>query len=334
MSLNALEEAAEEGSKAAAEAGNKEAAEAGSEEAAEAVVQRIAARAAERTAAEAAAEGAMEGGSKGAAEEDSERAVLDEQPISTPHNLNARVAAAIKSTDGEYMFVLTARQHVEVNARMLKRLCIPAKGKEKEAYLCDGIMDIMIHLASASSDKTLVVGKSNFFYSKLVNPRRGGQWNHASAAGWTRRQQLFDDKGRLLLLPINWPVGSHWLLVAIDLEAGEILVFDSMGTHRPDHAGIVSNVRRWLRAELKSRVLLSNSRNTQWSKCAWDLRYPVCHKQESSYDCGVFVVAFCWLLAGCGLAHVSRFDQEQVLGLRVKILDVLLSRGAVCAVAM
>jgi Ulp1 family protease len=191
----------------------------------------------------------------------------------------------------------------------VQRLRIPDVGNEKAAYLDSDIMDVMISRAVLESEHVQLVGRSSFFYKK-IHKIAAGTYKHCSAHRETKHQDLFLDKKKLLIIPIC--ENLHWYLVGIDLQAGRLYVFDSLGRN---HSRAVANIRNWLHAELE----MSNI--PDWENCKWEACCAAVNMQGNSYDCGVFVIG--WIQAMATHGDVSGFTAGQATSLRHSILNFL-----------
>ena len=196
---------------------------------------------------------------------------------------------------------------------MLQRIQVPVKGREQDSYLDDSILDILIHLSAQGVGccRLALVGKSNFFYRKLVPIN--GSWEHKSVVGWTQQQDLFTCYDYLLV-----PVCQrfHWCLAVVDLQASEIVIVDSFCEKGQWHWDVICNIRRWLQAELQNRGI------TKWSGCDWKERWAQVAKQTNGYDCGVHVIGYIECLKQVGMAAAD-FQPSQCVPLRYNILKTL-----------
>ena len=178
----------------------------------------------------------------------------------------------------------------------------------------DSILDIVIPLSihTAGVTRAALVGKSNFFYRKLVP--MGGYWDYHSVAGWTRQQELFNNND-LLLIPVC--ESKHWCLVVINLCAGEIVLVDTFFKEAAWHQEVASNIQRWLHAELQHRGM------HEWDSKEWKWRQANTSMQANGYDCAVHVVGYIENLMKFGL-DAADFLPSQCISLRHRILKALI----------
>ena len=144
-------------------------------------------------AAESGSEGVAKSGSEGAAESISVMAAqgvdvgvsgpcYNEERAGTAAQLNEEVRNALRMWTEENTPVhqLSRRNQINVTPDMLSRLQVPSHGAEESAYLDDRTMEICLSLCIQNTEHVSLVGKSTFFYNKLIPT--DGQWLHRSVA--------------------------------------------------------------------------------------------------------------------------------------------------------
>lgn len=103
---------------------------------------------------------------------------MQEGAATTAH-LNGEVRRALitLNEDNSLVHKLSARNFISVTPSMLSRLCVPEPGQSGDGWLDDRILDICVHRCLQTAERVALVGKSNFFYPKLV-PDENGHWAH------------------------------------------------------------------------------------------------------------------------------------------------------------
>lgn len=122
---------------------------------------------------------------------------------------------------------------------------------------------------------------SSFFYTKLVHFEGG--FNYLGVKKWTKNIDIFTCN--LIFFPINIK-REHWALACVSMLRKKVWYFDSLGRIGKSVTG---NILKWLQEESLSR--------NQKPIYGFSVEDACCPQQLTSYDCGIFTLAFVDLLA-------------------------------------
>ncbi|NXX23364.1 SENP2 protease, partial [Podargus strigoides] len=146
-------------------------------------------------------------------------------------------------------------------------------------WLNDEVVNFYMNLLVERSKKEgypAVHAFSTFFYTKLL------YMGYSAVRRWTRGVDLF--KLDIILVPIH--LGSHWVLVVIDVRKKTIKYFDSLGGKGDV---ICATLFQYLQEESQGK------RNVELDRSEWTLRSMEPHEipqQLNGSDCGVFMCKY------------------------------------------
>ena len=157
-------------------------------------------------------------------------------------------------------------------------------------WLNDEVVNLFMQLSqerdSAITRSTLYPRNPNlfmnsFFYLKLAQEEGG--FNYSNVKRWTKNIDIFTCNQ--IFFPINFKE-EHWALVCVSMLRKKILYLDSVSR---SGSIITENILKWLQEESLSRTMKPLSSFSVEDVC--------CPQQSTSYDCGIFILAFVDLLA-------------------------------------
>jgi Ulp1 family protease len=156
---------------------------------------------------------------------------------------------------------------------------------------------------------------SSGFFTQLL---RGGRYDYAGVARWSKRQRVAIHELDLLLVPCHVN-GNHWTLCAADFRRGVVAYLDSLGG-RPALYG--EALARYLRDE--AAKIDDPAAAAAAAVREWRVTFPAGPAQENCFDCGVFVCQAAKALAqGTPLAPD---DDEDAAPKELRLLDSLYGR--------
>ena len=157
-------------------------------------------------------------------------------------------------------------------------------------WLNDEVVNLFMQLSqerdSAITRSTLYPRNPNlfmnsFFYLKLAQEEGG--FNYSNVKRWTKNVDIFTCNQ--IFFPINFKK-EHWALVCVSMLRKKILYLDSVSRSGKT---ITENILKWLQEESLSR--------TKKPLSSFSVEDVCCPQQSTSYDCGIFILAFVDLLA-------------------------------------
>ncbi|GAB0495956.1 hypothetical protein MMPV_007266 [Pyropia vietnamensis] len=164
-------------------------------------------------------------------------------------------------------------------------------------WLNDEVVNAMCTLMQWRNERTVAVEplapRHHFFNSyffAVLSPRGGYAYERVQR--WTQNVNVLGcDK---LFFPVNLR-NSHWALVAVDMRAGLVSLYDSLGVRNRDVCAVIV---RWLADEAQ------RTHSPAWE---WTVVAPWCRKQENADDCGVFMLQnMNYLAMGIDLGNITR----------------------------
>ena len=182
-------------------------------------------------------------------------------------------------------------------------------------WLNDEVINFYLSVLLVERSKGTLHAFSTFFYSRLSE---GG---YPAVQRWTRRVDLFGGTIRMILFPINLS-GNHWVLAAADLDACQVVYYDSLGGR---NQVCLDRLLAYLRLEHLDK---QGGRPLEGSWTA--IHASNTPRQRNGYDCGVFTLAVAERITArllSGNAEPFDFGQAEMPYFRQRIcMEILQGR--------
>jgi Ulp1 family protease len=156
--------------------------------------------------------------------------------------------------------------------------------------LNDEIMNFLINAIDKDSPKEIFMLSTHFY--TLLN-----EGKHKNVKRWTLKKGVDISKLQKILIPINFKL-NHWILVEINMEKENIVVYDSLPFNSVVYKDIVENLKSYIVAELKAswqnkNVVKEDTYQKFKNVNEWEVKYPSdIPNQDNDFDCGVFTFLF------------------------------------------
>ena len=114
-------------------------------------------------------------------------------------------------------------------------------------------------------------------------------YRYQHVARWSKRAKLNLSSLEMIAFPINYPKGSHWILVVAFPIIGEVHYFNSMGSGSRSQSEVFMDlILRYIQDDVNQHYPLNQFTTKQWRKIDWGMLSP---QQLDSSQCGVFVMS-------------------------------------------
>lgn len=147
------------------------------------------------------------------------------------------------------------------------------------SFANDNIINGYLALLSNCEGNKKVYVMTSFLMTKLCKKADVGKWTKRINSSHKYGIFSFD----LILIPVC--DDSHWTLFAVSTQDSEVHFYCSLGLQASETH--ISNLQNWLTSEAGK---LTDGKGSKYKK--WTFSNTACARQENSYDCGFFLMAF------------------------------------------